>query len=117
MLELTQDVNALLPLLIAVTVAHGFTLLTLHRSILTEKVARRGASHLSREYAVDPLEIPLSLFARRTEIVGLRSVSKLSILVLILPAKTVVGCSTCTQSSTRSDECAVWSLVVSCRPN
>jgi CIC family chloride channel protein len=34
----------------------GFTVLTLKRSILTEKVARRGF-HLSREYAVDPLEL------------------------------------------------------------
>jgi CBS domain-containing protein len=59
-LELTHDVNMLLPLLLAVTIAHGFTVLTLRRSILTEKVARRGF-HLSREYAVDPLEI---LFAR-----------------------------------------------------
>ena len=37
-------------------IAHGFTVLMLKRSILTEKVARRGY-HLSREYAVDPLEI------------------------------------------------------------
>jgi len=59
-LELTHDVNMLLPLLVAVTLAHGFTVLFLRRSILTEKVARRGF-HLSREYAVDPLEI---LFAR-----------------------------------------------------
>src|SRR5438477_6792599 len=59
-LELTHDVNMLLPLLVAVTIAHGFTVLVLRRSILTEKVARRGY-HLSREYAVDPLEI---LFAR-----------------------------------------------------
>ena len=59
-LELTHDVNMLLPLLVAVTIAHGFTVLTLKRSILTEKVARRGF-HLSREYAVDPLEI---LFVR-----------------------------------------------------
>jgi chloride channel protein, CIC family len=59
-LELTHDVNILLPLLVAVTIAHGFTVLTLDRSILTEKVARRGF-HMSREYAVDPLEI---LFAR-----------------------------------------------------
>ena len=55
-LELTHDVNMLLPLLLAVTMAHGFTVLTLRRSILTEKVSRRGL-HLSREYAVDPLEI------------------------------------------------------------
>ena len=59
-LELTHDVNMLLPLLLAAVVAHGFTVLTLRRSILTEKVARRGF-HLSREYAVDPLEI---LFVR-----------------------------------------------------
>jgi len=59
-LELTHDVNMLVPLLLAVTVAHGFTVLALRRSILTEKVARRGY-HLSREYAVDPLEI---LFVR-----------------------------------------------------
>jgi len=59
-LELTHDVNMLLPLLVAVTIAHGFTVLVLKRSILTEKVARRGY-HLTREYAIDPLEI---LFAR-----------------------------------------------------
>jgi chloride channel protein, CIC family len=59
-LELTHDVNVLVPLLLAVTMAHAFTVLTLRRSILTEKVARRGY-HLSREYAVDPLEI---LFVR-----------------------------------------------------
>jgi len=59
-LELTHDVNMLLPLLLAVTMAHAFTVLTLRRSILTEKVARRGY-HLSREYAIDPMEI---LFVR-----------------------------------------------------
>src|SRR6188508_1596706 len=59
-LELTHDVNLMLPLLVAVAIAHGFTVLVLGRSILTEKVARRGF-HMSREYAVDPLEI---LFAR-----------------------------------------------------
>ena len=55
-LELTHDVNMLLPLLVAVTVAHGMTVLLLRRSILTEKIARRGY-HLSREYSIDPLEI------------------------------------------------------------
>jgi chloride channel protein, CIC family len=58
--ELTHDVNVILPLLLAAIIAHAFTVLTLRRSILTEKVARRGY-HLSREYSVDPLEI---LFAR-----------------------------------------------------
>jgi CBS domain-containing protein len=45
-------------MLLAVVVAHAFTVLTLPRSILTEKVSRRGY-HLSREYTVDPLEILL----------------------------------------------------------
>jgi chloride channel protein, CIC family len=59
-LELTHDVSVMLPLLLAVTIAHGFTVLTLRRSILTEKISRRGY-HVSREYAIDPLEI---IFAR-----------------------------------------------------
>jgi chloride channel protein, CIC family len=58
--ELTHDMNVMLPLLVGATTAHAFTVLTLRRSILTEKVARRGF-HLSREYSVDPLEI---LFVR-----------------------------------------------------
>ena len=69
-LELTHDVNVLLPLLVATTIAHGFTVLTLHRSILTEKVARRGY-HLSREYAVDPLEIIFVREVMRRNIVAL----------------------------------------------
>ena len=66
-LELTHDVTVLLPLLVAATIAHGFTVLTLRRSILTEKVARRGY-HLSREYAVDPLEILFVREVMRTNI-------------------------------------------------
>ena len=69
-LELTHDVNVLLPLLIAVTIAHGFTTLTLRRSILTEKVSRRGF-HLSREYAIDPLEILFAREVARSNIVAL----------------------------------------------
>lgn len=53
-LELTHNVAALLPLLLACTVAHLISVLTLSRSILTEKVARRGY-HVLREYEVDPL--------------------------------------------------------------
>ncbi len=59
-LELTHDFNVLFPLLIAVTLAYAFTVLTMRRSILTEKVSRRGY-HLTREYAFDPLEV---LFVR-----------------------------------------------------
>jgi CBS domain-containing protein len=53
--ELTHDQNSLLALLIAATIAHLVSVLVLKRSILTEKVARRGF-HVMREYAVDPLE-------------------------------------------------------------
>ncbi len=56
MLEVTHDVNILLPLLISVMVGYGVVVLALRRSIMTEKISRRGY-HLSREYAVDPLEI------------------------------------------------------------
>jgi H+/Cl- antiporter ClcA len=52
---LTHDSNALLPLLATCSAAYGFTVLTMKRSILTEKIARRGY-HIYREYGVDPLE-------------------------------------------------------------
>ncbi|MBS1879056.1 MAG: chloride channel protein [Actinobacteria bacterium] len=55
-LELTHRWGALLPLLIAATAAYAISVLLLRRSVLTEKVARRGV-HLSREYSVDPLEV------------------------------------------------------------
>jgi len=66
-LELTHDINAMLPLLVAVMIAHGFTVLTLQRSILTEKISRRGY-HIGSEYAVDPLEITLVKEVMRTNI-------------------------------------------------
>ncbi len=68
-LELTHDISVLLPLLVAAMLAHATTVLLLKRSILTEKVARRGF-HLSREYAIDPLEILFVREAMRTKIVA-----------------------------------------------
>ena len=53
--ELTHDQNSLLALLVVACVSYLISVLTLKRSILTEKVARRGF-HVMREYAVDPLE-------------------------------------------------------------
>lgn len=53
-LELTHDLEVLPALLISCIAAHAVTVLLLRRSILTEKVARRGY-HVSREYSVDPL--------------------------------------------------------------
>jgi CBS domain-containing protein len=55
-LELTHNIGAFLPLAIGCTMAHATTVLLLKRSILTEKVARRGY-HVLREYIVDPFEI------------------------------------------------------------
>jgi H+/Cl- antiporter ClcA len=55
-LELTHRYDALLPLVIAATTAFAVSVLLLKRSVLTEKIARRGY-HLTREYDVDPLEV------------------------------------------------------------
>jgi chloride channel protein, CIC family len=68
-IELTSDINMLLPLLVAATVAHGLTVLVMKRSILTEKIARRGY-HVSREYAIDPLEILFVREVMRTSVVA-----------------------------------------------
>jgi chloride channel protein, CIC family len=54
MLELTGDLAVLPGLLIACAAAHAVTVLYMRRSILTEKVARRGY-HVTREYSVSPL--------------------------------------------------------------
>lgn len=55
-LELTHDLNLLPALLVSCIAAHALTVLLLRRSILTEKVARRGF-HVTREYSVDPLAV------------------------------------------------------------
>jgi H+/Cl- antiporter ClcA/predicted transcriptional regulator len=55
-LELTHDFNVLPGLLVGCVAAHAVTVLLMRRSILTEKVARRGY-HLTREYSVDPFAL------------------------------------------------------------
>jgi chloride channel protein, CIC family len=55
-IELTHALPALLPLTLACTASYLVTSLVMPRSILTEKLSRRGY-HLSREYGVDPLEM------------------------------------------------------------
>ncbi|MCF8567523.1 chloride channel protein [Alicyclobacillus tolerans] len=55
-LELTHNLGALLPLLITSSIATGLSSFLLPRSILTEKIARRGL-HLTREYQTDPLQM------------------------------------------------------------
>jgi H+/Cl- antiporter ClcA len=59
-LELTHAWSDLMPLLVASISAYLLSVLLLKRSVLTEKIARRGL-HLTREYSTDPLEI---FFAR-----------------------------------------------------
>jgi H+/Cl- antiporter ClcA len=55
-LELTGDLQMLPELLTACTCAYAVTVLLMKRSILTEKIARRG-QHITREYGVDPYEL------------------------------------------------------------
>ena len=54
--ELTGDAALSVPLLAACGASTAFTVLALKRSILTEKVARRG-HHIVREYSVDPFDL------------------------------------------------------------
>ncbi len=68
-IELTHALPALLPLTLACTASYLVTSLVMPRSILTEKLSRRGY-HLSREYGVDPLEM-VSVSEVMTEIAAL----------------------------------------------
>jgi H+/Cl- antiporter ClcA len=68
--ELTHDTGAFLPLLAACATAYLVSAAVLKRSILTEKVARRGF-HVVREYQVEPLE---ALFVREAMITDLVTV-------------------------------------------
>ena len=53
--ELTNHLSALPETIAAGTAAYAISVLVMKRSILTEKIARRGR-HILREYTVDPLE-------------------------------------------------------------
>ena len=54
-LETTHNWALLLPVFVAAVAGMAVTVLWIPRSILTEKVARRGV-HVAREYSVNPLE-------------------------------------------------------------
>jgi H+/Cl- antiporter ClcA len=56
LVELTHDLNALPVLLCGCSAALAVTVLLMRRSILTEKLARRG-QHIAREYSVDLFEL------------------------------------------------------------
>ncbi len=55
-MELTHQWDAVMPLVVSSTVAFLLSVLALKRSVLTEKVVRKG-THLTREYSIDPLEV------------------------------------------------------------
>jgi H+/Cl- antiporter ClcA/CBS domain-containing protein len=76
-LELTHDINMLLPLLVGTMFSYGLTVLVLKRSILTEKVARRGF-HITREYSTDPMEILFVREVMRTKVVAIPAGTTLS---------------------------------------
>ena len=57
--ELTNHLSALPETIAAGAAAHAISVLVMKRSILTEKIARRGR-HILREYTVDPLEFLLA---------------------------------------------------------
>jgi len=69
-LELTHNSTLLLPLLLASVTSYGITVLAQKRSILTERLSRRGY-HLSREYGVDPLETMMVAQAMHTSVFAL----------------------------------------------
>jgi len=53
--ELTRDFNLFPAVLVGSVAAFGVTVLLMRRSVLTEKLARRG-HHITREYSIDPFE-------------------------------------------------------------
>lgn len=55
-IELTRDFNLLPGLLIGCVASFAVSVLLMRRSILTEKLARRG-QHITREYSIDPFEL------------------------------------------------------------
>ena len=55
-IELTGNIEMLPVLLAATGAAYAVTVLLLKRSILTEKIARRG-QHITREYSIDQFEL------------------------------------------------------------
>ena len=74
--ELTGRVDAILPLLIGASAAYAVSVLTLKRSVLTEKIARRGY-HLTREYDVDPLEVLFVREVMSTDVISFSSDDRL----------------------------------------
>lgn len=98
--ELTHDTGSLLPLLVTCSVAHLISSLVLKRSILTEKVARRGF-HVVREYQVEPLEAPFVREAMQAGVVTVTPGDPVAGLARRLSATAAARRSGSTRSLTR----------------
>jgi H+/Cl- antiporter ClcA/predicted transcriptional regulator len=86
-LELSHDQDAMPYLLAAGFAAYAVSVLVLKRSILTEKIARRGF-HVTREYAIDPLEALLVHDVMATHVLTVRPESSLRALARTLDSAT-----------------------------
>ena len=75
--ELTRDFNLFPALLAGCVAALGVTVLLMRRSILTEKLARRG-HHITREYSIDPFELTRVRDVMDRDVRGVPSTMKLS---------------------------------------
>ena len=75
--ELTRDFNLFPALLIGSVAALGVTVLLMRRSILTEKLARRG-HHITREYSIDPFELARVREVMDTDVPTVPATMKLS---------------------------------------
>ena len=69
-LELTHNGGLMLPVLLSCVAAYAVSVLVMPRSMLTEKLSRRGL-HLSREFGADPLEGILVSQAMHTSVFAL----------------------------------------------
>ncbi|HEX6537361.1 MAG TPA: chloride channel protein [Gemmatimonadaceae bacterium] len=82
-LEVTHDVSVLMPLLLVSTVAHLVSVLVLRRSILTEKVARRGF-HVLCQYEVGPLDVLFVRELMETDVLTVEEGSSLDVVYQML---------------------------------
>lgn len=72
--------------MITVTLAHLISVLTLKRSILTEKVARRGF-HVLREYAVEPLKVLFAEDVMTTDVLTISTGTSMSEVKAVVQAQ------------------------------
>ncbi len=83
-IELTYDLRVMVALLVACTLAHLVSVMTLRRSILTEKIARRGF-HVTRDYEIDPLQALLARDVMQSDVFTLSAESSVAAAYAALP--------------------------------